>query len=1101
MDDGSDIGSRLITSFRETFNEQVQKALARRIHAKVRDARSDPDRAARRWPFELLQNAHDAGPRDGHDGISVTFELDEGVLRFQHDAAPFTMADIAALLTGGSSKDFDSRETTGRFGTGFLVTHALSERVQVSGVLELDGEHRDFKVILYRPNDEALILRNLKESESALGETRRLPDLHDVPTATVEYVVDDVKTAEAGLSAVEDALPHLFGSCRRLRQITIRAANRERCWRVTPVTPTKEADGLWLDEIAVALVDGDTPRVNWRVIRASKNEEATGRLVFALRQVEGGWAAYKPGPVPSVFRQLPLLGGPALSMCVIIDGEFDVDEERTSVHVLGEQGRPLREALAALGGLALLGNREGWKHGYRVAQVAMPEGLGEKYAQVWREVLSAAATELSQLPLVSTLRKGMLPGVQNKDHDRRVDFISRESSGPSHVELWELAASCTEADPPMRDESEGWSEIAKGWEALGVSIPWMSLQEIGQRAASDADALAELSVDGSPHDWLARYLDAVGKAWRASGTTKDHVAGLLPDQHGHLHDAAELRRDGGVCDRVKEICESVGLDIKANLLDNALLQSLSRQGLKNGDYAIRESTGDELSEDDAIRDLVRHLAEALPADQPVADKKRAAAQATMLLLAHLWETKGVQAQKTAWEIPILAADGTARRASAKRMMVPPVPAWPEAARPFAEAYPEGRVLAQDYAAPEHGALLEALGAWGIAHDGLLGTAQRDEVADRALRAIAADPDGLEGARLRGAELSQIALLEPELINFCKQNRERAQSLLGLVVCYVASEDSSWRSTTTLAVRTPEGEKQMEITPALWLADLRSKPWIPVEDEKDVTHHVPNPELLRGLIDTSWLDGNPDGAELLVHHFDMDALDVRLLAAAQDEGTRQRLRDGLAKIVEVAGDNPEMIADLAVKAAQRNRDIERMRNLGLAVQASVKIALQKLGLRVEGDDRGYDGYDFLVSAVDVREDDPEDLSAYFEVGKYKVEVKATTTDEARLTPLQARTAEADAAAFVLCVVDLRAFNGDVHQVDWATTDVSPYCRFIRGERLPVTKTLTFVRSAEGSDVPIRNTTALRYAVQADLWSVGLALEPWVHEAFNLKSTQG
>ncbi|MCI0719185.1 MAG: hypothetical protein L0338_09485, partial [Acidobacteria bacterium] len=192
MDDGSDIGSRLITSFRETFNEQVQKALARRIHAKVRDARSDPDRAARRWPFELLQNAHDAGPRDGHDGISVTFELDEGVLRFQHDAAPFTMADIAALLTGGSSKDFDSRETTGRFGTGFLVTHALSERVQVSGVLELDGEHRDFKVTLHRPNDEALILRNLKESESALGETRRLPDLHDVPTATVEYVVDDV---------------------------------------------------------------------------------------------------------------------------------------------------------------------------------------------------------------------------------------------------------------------------------------------------------------------------------------------------------------------------------------------------------------------------------------------------------------------------------------------------------------------------------------------------------------------------------------------------------------------------------------------------------------------------------------------------------------------------------------------------------------------------------------------------------------------------------------------------------------------------------------------------------------------------------------------
>lgn len=1094
MDDASNIGCRLITSFRETFNEQVQKVLARRIHAKVRDARSDPDRAARRWPFELLQNAHDAGPRDGHDGISVTFNLDpiNGVLRFQHDAAPFAMADIAALLTGGSSKDFDSRETTGRFGTGFLVTHALSERVHVSGILELDGDYRDFKVTLHRPNDETLILRNLKDSESALAETHRLPNLHEVPTAIVEYAVDDVKTAEAGLSAVADALPHLFGSCRRLRQITIRVADRERCWRVTSATPEKEAGGLWLDEIAVSLVDESPSGINWRVIRASSSQEASGRLIFALRQGESGWVACKPGRVPSVFRQLPLLGGPALSMWLIIDGEFDVDEERTSVHVLGEQGRPLCEALGALGGLALLVNREGWKHGYRVAQVAMPEGLGEKYAQVWCKALSAAATELSQLPLVSTVREGMLPGVQNEAHDRWADFISRESTGPSHAELWELAASCTDADPPMKEESEGWSEIAEGWEALGVSIPWMNLKEIGRRAASNADAIAKLAVVGPSLDWLARYLDAVGKVWRASGTTKDHVAGLLPDQHGDLHDAGELRRDDGVSRRVKEICESVCLDIKATLLDNALLESLRGQQLENGIYAIHECTGDKLSEDDVIRDLVDHLDQKLPADRPVMEKERVEAQATLSLLLHLWETKGIQAKEVAWKVPILAADGAAHRAGVKRMLVPPVAAWPEVARPFAAAYPESRILAKDYSAPEYGALLDAFRAWGIAHDGLLGKGQRDEIADRGLRAIAVCPDEVEGAKLRSAELSQIALLEPELINFCKQKRERARALLGLVVCYVAPKDDAWRKVAKLQVRTPEGEKEVEITPCLWLADLRSKPWIPVEDDEDVTHHVPNPVLLRELMDTSWLESNSHGVDLLVGHFDMDALDVRLLAATQDEQTRQRLRDELAKVVEVAGDNPAVIADLAAKAAQRKRDIERMRRLGLAVQARVSVALEELDLDVRVVDRGYD---FLVTDVTVRDEDPEDLAAYFEVGAYKIEVKTTTTDEARLTPLQAETAEADPTAFVLCVVDLRSFDEDVHEVDWMTTDVSPYCRFVSGKHLPLNETLTFVRRAEGSDVPVRNATALRYAVQASLWSAGLALKAWVDQAFS------
>ena len=516
-----------------------------------------------------------------------------------------------------------------------------------------------------------------------------------------------------------------------------------------------------------------------------------------------------------------------------------------------------------------------WSHGYRVARVSVPEGLGETSTQVWRDVLSAAAVELSQLPLIATVRNGVLPAVPSDDHERWVDFISRKASRPSHSVLWELAASCAEADPPIRDESEGWSEIAEGWEALGVSIGWLSLQEIGRRASSDAGAIVDLSVDDSPHDWLARYLDAVGESWKVAGTTKGHVAGLLPDQHGHLHSAGDLLRDGGVSDRVKQICGRVGLDLKAELLDCALVQSLTRQGLKNGDYAIEESTGDELSEDGAIDKLVRHLADALPDDQPIPDEKRPFAEATVSLLAHLWESKKDQGRKSAWQIPILAADGTARRAGSKRMMVPPVFAWPEPARRFAQAYPEGRVLANDYAAPEYGAVLDAFAAWGIAHPGLLVPMQREEIAERALRAIAANEEEVAGAKLRGAELSQIALLEPELINFCKQDLERARSLLGLVVCYVASADRSWRSTTAFSARTPEGDKKIEVTPSLWLADLRSKPWIPVEDQEDVTHHVPNPVLLSGLIDPEWLDTNQNGGDLLVRHFDMDALECAL----------------------------------------------------------------------------------------------------------------------------------------------------------------------------------------------------------------------------------
>lgn len=251
----------------------------------------------------------------------------------------------------------------------------------------------------------------------------------------------------------------------------------------------------------------------------------------------------------------------------------------------------------------------------------------------------------------------------------------------------------------------------------------------------------------------------------------------------------------------------------------------------------------------------------------------------------------------------------------------------------------------------------------------------------------------------------------------------ALRLLGLIVCFVASADTSWRSTIEMSVRTAQGEKKVLLTPTLWLSDVRSKPWIPVEEDGEDVDHPATPTLVRDLLDPSWLEQNPDGADLLVKHFGIDALDVRLLAAANTEEERQKLRNSLARIVEAVGGNAQVIEEIVVQAQQRQRDVNRMRKLGLAVQERVKAAMERRGLTVGDVDHGYD---FLVTPVEVTEDGPEEWSSHFEVAGYKVEVKTTTTGEARLTPLQAATSAAEPDAFVLCVVDLRNFPGDVHQ---------------------------------------------------------------------------
>jgi hypothetical protein len=1095
VDEINGLGDDLVARLRETVGKQVHKAIARHIHTKVRDARSDPDLAARRWPFELIQNAHDAGPRKGQDSISVTFCLSDGVLRFEHNAAPFTMNEFAALLTGGSSKDFLSTETTGRFGTGFLVTHVLSQRVKVNGIIKVDDQHRGFRVDLDRPDDEVLILRNIKESEASLGHTRDITDLAQEPTATFEYAVDNAAAALDGLDAIEQALPYLMATCRRLREIKIKRGDQEVTWKVDNPPKDYPTDEIDVSEYAVSVVKSDGAGADWRLIRAAIGPLALGQIVLALGRDGDTWTVCNPGNVPRIFRQLPLIGGPALPGWAIIDGQFDVEQERRGIYVAGDAARPLREAFAALGGLMLLAIRERWSNGFRVAQLAIPaEVTGAIATKVWREILSAAANTLSQLPLVSTSRGQALPGVGDTRVGRIADFIQPTTVGPSHDELWELAAACTKTDPPAKSVSEGWSEIAKGWEELGVKVSWLDLKLVGEYASYEVTDISGLRVERDPYDWLYCYLNAVGKAWEATGVTKSHLAHLLPDQHGNLHGANDLRRDGGVSDRVKEISDGVDVDLRGRLLDRRFIGDLTKLRFEPGLYAIREATGDELSENDAVDDLVRNLSDALPDEQKLGSDATVAGTASVELLAHLWNSQGKGAEHIAWRIPVLAADGTARRAGSRRLMVPPVSTWPETARPFSEAYPASRVLSDAYACRE-GCPLEALAVWGIVHDSLLTIGQREEISDRGLKSIASNPVDASGATLRGAELTQIALLEPELINYCRQSRQRAQALLGLVVCFVASQDKSWRTLTGMSVRTPDGEKQIQLTPSLWLSDLKSKPWIPVEDENDVTHHIANPELVRDLLDPLWLGENASGADLLVRHFGIDALDVRLLAAASNEEARQRLRNSLARIVEVVGGNAYVIDELLAKIQQKSRDVDRMRKLGLAVQECVKNALEKRKLSVEFIDYGYD---FLVTSVRVPDDDaPEEMSAHFEVGGYKLEVKATTAAEVRLSPLQASTCANDPDLFVLCVVDLRNFQGDVHQVDWATIDVSSRCKLVVGREIHTGETLLLVDSAEETDIPIRNTKALRYAVRSDLWEAGLDFVAWVDLAFPIR----
>ena len=98
------------------------KLTADKILQLLSQIREDPSASAKRWVWELLQNAKDVPNRFGK--VSVEIELvSQDTLKFRHNGDCFSTKNITGLVQQVSSKDSQNLEgQTGKFGTGFICS-------------------------------------------------------------------------------------------------------------------------------------------------------------------------------------------------------------------------------------------------------------------------------------------------------------------------------------------------------------------------------------------------------------------------------------------------------------------------------------------------------------------------------------------------------------------------------------------------------------------------------------------------------------------------------------------------------------------------------------------------------------------------------------------------------------------------------------------------------------------------------------------------------------------------------------------------------------------------------------------------------------------
>ena len=312
------------------------KLTADKILQLLSQIREDPSASAKRWVWELLQNAKDVPNRFGK--VSVEIELvSQDTLKFRHNGDCFSTKNITGLVQQVSSKDSQNLEgQTGKFGTGFICTHLLSDIIDVEGIVRYMGIDRRFKIVLDRSGYRSEDL--LPRIETTLEELRHIETAYEVVNDyelnRTEQSFDTVFTyhlttqekqesAVAGLEDLINTMPiTLVTQSKKIKQV--RVIDRV---KGTNVVYTCDSTSLG-DNVQLSVVKIDD--ITKKYLSYITDEVA---LTTEVNIEDGIYEIIKrDSKQPVLYRDFPLIGSEKFYFPYTLNGfEFNPTERRNGL--------------------------------------------------------------------------------------------------------------------------------------------------------------------------------------------------------------------------------------------------------------------------------------------------------------------------------------------------------------------------------------------------------------------------------------------------------------------------------------------------------------------------------------------------------------------------------------------------------------------------------------------------------------------------------------------------------------------------------------------------------------------------------------------------
>lgn len=566
-----------ISKFEQSEKDAHNRHVATKILNLIEPLRLGGNKnSSRRWVWELMQNAKDVTYSDIGISIEIDFKENgkEGSLEFRHNGRPFTVANMVFLIEQVSTKDRKSTEnaelkTTGKFGTGFLTTHLLSEIVKVKSIVkEPDEPYRKFELSLDRSGrDIEDIIKSVGVSLASLRDIDLQPEFDQYSPAEISTIFryklneNGIEAAKKGLEDLSTSLPFTLTFLPEIKSVAL--VNGGLRYELSQTIAEVGEDF----KIYAVTLDTQNGKLETKIAVLSKNntciavqiEDRNGQV--CLKEFDSS--------IPRLFCDFPLIGTEDFPFPVIINNSlFHLNEPRNGIYLTDELGTEIdenktimAEAIELYYSLLEYASAHNWENIYLLAKIP-PIKAKEWISKKWFEnsVVDPIREKLLKTPIVDTENHGRIPILDANDKPRA--WFPSSPKEDLRNRIWDLANLWVPSVLPRKADVDAWYKIIwKGCSELSLEVITINIQN--KKCLEKLEEALVKPIDSVR--WLNSYYELINLDQVFLDAVISDKYAVIPNQNGFFKKKSELKNDEQIEEELKNALAILKVDARDHL--------------------------------------------------------------------------------------------------------------------------------------------------------------------------------------------------------------------------------------------------------------------------------------------------------------------------------------------------------------------------------------------------------------------------------------------------------------------------------------------------------------------------------------------------------